>query len=251
MLLQNPPLLHVAEKLVSGKIDCPHSIRHCETCEDGVYNDYQGNRIKYLTNECRKQQVKEKMISESGLIGKDITETFQKAKIDSHNKGFYNYLQNKWNRAEWLYIWSHENGTGKSYTANSITNMLLDEGMRTLVKREVDMANEIQETFSDKSGECEYALMGKWKGVAVLIIQDVGKYGCKSEWWPQHLYDIIDYRVINNKTTVFTSNYNIEDRDVIERRLGENHGNAIYSRLNGLCKICEMNGIDRRIKIIK
>ncbi|MCC5465565.1 ATP-binding protein [Pelosinus baikalensis] len=233
---------------MSGKTDCPHSIQHCENCVDGVYNDYEGNRIKYLTSECRKQQVKAKMLSESGLIGKDITETFQKAKIDSYNKGPYNYLQNKWNRAEWLYIWSRENGTGKSYTANAIANMLLDEGIRTLVKREVDMANEIQETFSDKSGECEYALMGKWKGVAVLIIQDVGKYGCKSEWWPQRIYDIIDYRLINNKTTIFTSNYNIEYRDIIEQRFGENHGGAIFSRLNGLCTIFEMDGEDRRIK---
>lgn len=188
------------------------------------------------------------MLERCGLFGKDIHETFVNAKIDRHNKRLYNFLQHEWDRKSWLYVQSIENGTGKSYTANAIANMLIDDGTQPLVIREVDMAEQLQATFADDTGETEYALMGRWKSVPMLIIQDLGKYGCKSEWWPQHIYNIIDYRIIKGLPMVITSNYNIEDKKVIETRFGENHGPAIQSRLVGVCRtgIWIMDGPDRR-----
>jgi DNA replication protein DnaC len=174
----------------------------------------------------------------------------------------YEYLQQEWDREQWVYIYSLKdakgvnptgNGTGKSYTANAIANLLIDEGVAVLVCREVDMAAQLQATFDDRTGESEYALMGRYKAIPVLIMQDFGKQGSKSEWWPMKLYDIIDKRVISNKTTIFTSNHDITSLRVMEERFGDNHGPAIRSRLLGKCgsyqNIWRLEGPDRRLVV--
>ena len=86
------------------------------------------------------------------------------------------------------------------------------------------MVSEIKRSFDDPTGETEYSLMGKYKAVSALIIQDFGKQGSKSDWWPQKVYDIIDYRIIKGRATVFTSNYDPTNASLIEGRYGENHG---------------------------
>lgn len=233
--------------VVADPAQCPVRTlpRRCEVCEDFSRAEG-GQRVTYQVTECRDKQARRRMIAKSGLYGKDIAETFAAATIDRYNADLYRYLQSEWDRKKWLYIWSPGNGTGKSYTANAIANMLIGAGVQPLVSREIDMAAKLQATFDDDAGGTEYALMGRFKAVPVLIIQDMGKQGAKSEWWPQKLYDIIDHRVIEGKTMVFTSNYNLEDERAFARRFGENHGPAIYSRLMGMCDIWHVDGPDRR-----
>ncbi|MPN46709.1 hypothetical protein SDC9_194306 [bioreactor metagenome] len=125
--------------------------------------------------------------------------------------------------------------------------MLIGAGVQPLVIREIDMASQIQASFDDKTGESEYALMGKFKEIPVLIIQDFGKQGGRSDWWPQKIYDIIDHRLIKGRATVITSNYDLTNKRLITSRFGENHGAAIYSRLNGKSEIWDLAGPDRRL----
>lgn len=236
----------VVEKQVRYSGDCPFAFRSCQSCESGIYNDGDA-RVLYRVEECKDNQIRQIMLDKSGLYGDALHERFNTAAIDMHNKGLYEYLQVKWDMKKWLYIWCKDNGTGKSYTGNAIANMLIDRQVQPCVMREIDMASELKATFDDISGETEYALMGKWKCIPVLIIQDFGKQGSKSEWWPQHVFDIVDYRLINRFTVVITSNFPLT-RETMELRFGENHGPAIHSRLNGICLTVEMDGPDRRIE---
>jgi DNA replication protein DnaC len=229
---------------VANKSQCPFAYQVCLDCSDMVLTQ-DNKRYRYLTEQCRQQQIKSIMLLKSGLFGKDFEETFQNAKIDKYNKHMYQYLQDQWNRVDWQYIFSENNGTGKSYTANAIANMFIDYGIQPLVEREIDMANALKNTFSDKTGESEYALMGKWKCIPVLIIQDLGKNANNSEWFPQQLYDIIDARLIKKYVTVFTSNIEL-NRETFNKKFGYEHGGAIFSRLNGQCEVWEMKGVDRR-----
>ena len=82
----------------------------------------------HRTATCKAKKIKEYMLSQSGLFGKDTEETFAAAKVDRYNRELYAYLQWKWNRKKWLYLYHQANGTGKSYTANAIANMLIAEG---------------------------------------------------------------------------------------------------------------------------
>lgn len=236
-----------SEVRVSRREECPFRVKACYDCDNPIYTR-EGKRIKYNTEICRGRQKREGMIAKSGLMGKDLEETFANAEINQYNREDYEFHQHEWNRKDWLWIQSKENGTGKSYTANAIANMLIEREVQPLVIREVDVATQLQDTFSDKSGDSAYALMGKFKCVPVLIIQDIGKYGARSgsEWWPQQIFDIIDYRIINRLPMVMTSNFNLMNADLIESRFGENHGAAIQSRLLGQCTIIEMKGSDRR-----
>lgn len=239
---------------------CPWPNRDCSICDNRDVTD-KGVLTRYITNECKAARMRESLLAKSGLEGVDIRQTFSSAMVDKYTRRLYQYLQHEWDRKQWIYIYSPKdiqsinptgNGTGKSYTANAIANMLIDEGIPVLVSREIDMASQIQDTFGDKTGETEYALMGKYKAIQVLIIQDFGKQGCKTEWWPMKLYDIIDKRVISNKTTIFTSNHDITNLRVMEDRFGDNHGPAIRSRMVGKCgshqNIWRLEGPDRRLQ---
>jgi len=238
----------VSESQVVNRDNCPRCCREsdCVECEDST-RMVDGKKIMFNTAACKATQKRLRMLAKSGLFGKDITETFEAAKIDRHNQVLYDYLQKEWDRKQWLYIYNHDNGTGKSYTGNAIANMLANEGIQSLVIREVDMAAQIQETFSDKTGKNEFDLMSKWKNVPVLIMQDFGKQGGRSDWWPQKIYDIMDHRLIAGKTTILTSNYDLTSKKIIIDRFGDNHGSAIYSRLNGICEIWDLAGPDRRM----
>lgn len=241
--------LPVSEKQVRNKAECPliqPRASECLSCEDFI-KTIDNNRVRYLTANCRAGQRRQIMLAKSGLFGKDVDETFAAARVDKHNRPLYQYLQKSWDRRRWLYIFSAENGTGKSYTANAIANMLIAEGIQPLVIREVDMAAQLQASFDDDSGDTEYALMGRFKAVPVLIVHDFGKQGSRSEWWPQKVYDLIDYRLIKGWPTIFTSNYDLTDRALIIRRFGENHGAAVFSRLLGVCDVWELDGPDRRL----
>jgi len=232
---------------VKDETQCPFQAKiiNCIECQDAT-ETFGDKRINYIISTCRERQIRKNLLKKSGLFGKDVFETFANAKRDKHNSQLYQYLQKEWDRKTWLYIFSQENGTGKSYTANAIGNMLIDSGNQPLVIREIDMAAELKASFEDKTGDSEYAVMGRFKAVPVLIVQDFGKHGSKTEWWPQKIYDIIDHRLITGKTTVFTSNFDVGDWKMIEKRFGDNHGPAIYSRLNGICELWEMSGPDRR-----
>ena len=103
------------------------------------------------------------------------------------------------------------------------------------------MITELKESFGAPKEHDENSIMGTWKVVPVLIIDDLGKQQINSEWWPQKLYDLIDDRIMYNNTTIFTSNLSLKE---IAYRYGPNFGTAIYSRLMGECKVWELSGPD-------
>lgn len=229
--------------VVKSTSQCFQKIRNCEQCQDGTYT-VNGERIHYQASECRAAFKRKFLLAESGLVGREHNEAFANAIIDANNKGLYAYLQHRWDKRSSIYLYG-ANGTGKSYTANCIAHMLIDCGVLVRVEREIDMASKIQATFSDYTGQQERDVIGKFKRTHVLIIQDIGKYGLRknSEWWGAQLFDIIDYRNIKGLCTIYTSNYSLPE---LAARLGDNHGNALYSRINGDCMQFELKGNDRR-----
>lgn len=219
----------------------------CHAQNDGKTLVQGNKKIKYRVSDCSQKQVRNILLKNSGLSGKDINETFANANIDESNRNLFEFLQNDWHK-EWIYLHG-TNGTGKSFTANCIANMLIDKGIQPIVVRELDMASSLQATFTDTTGENAGKLMYRWKNAPVLIIQDLGKYGARpnSEWWGQHIFDIIDYRMIRDLPIVITSNFRIIIREVAIARFGENHGAAISSRLKGKCLAIPMMGRDQRV----
>ena len=232
------------EIVILNKEMCPRETFHnyCKECNNPIIK-----RTKYITTICRAACIKEKFLGKSGLHGNEINETFKNATVDKYNKKLYYYIQNEWDKKSWLYIYSEKNGVGKSYTANAIANMFLESGIQVIVCREVDMPTEIINTIKNVDyKDTEYQIMARWKNIPILVIQDFGKTVSTSEWWPQKLFDIIDYRSIENKLTIFTSNVDVENPNKIIQRYGQVQGRAIHSRIMGVSNILELDGIDRR-----
>jgi len=88
---------------------------------------------------------------------------------------------------------------------------------------------EIKETFEDKT-KSEVTVLNKYREVDLLVLDDFGVKN-SSDWFIEVLYVIINYRYEQQKTTVFTSNYSLQEMASL---LGDDR---ISSRIERMCRI--------------
>ena len=110
---------------------------------------------------------------------------------------------------------------------------LLDQ-IRQSFKLPNDIGND------DREYPAEHALMCKYKNVDVLVLDDIGVEK-PSDWVFMTLYLIINHRYEHEKTTIFTSNFSLEE---LAKRLGDTR---LTSRIGGWCKIVEVKNKDFRV----
>ena len=107
-----------------------------------------------------------------------------------------------------LYIWSREKGSGKSRLASTISNELVELGVRNKYASASSMLSEIQASWDDKNVS-EANIIRKYIEPRLLIIDDVGaKSG--QQWMNEKFFQIIDSRYQQNKPTIITSNFEAE-----------------------------------------
>ena len=97
---------------------------------------------------------------------------------------------------------------------------------------------EIRRSFDVKEVS-ESDLINHYTNIGWLYLDDLGVEK-PSEWVLQTLYLIIDRRYRNLKQTIISSNYNLQE---ISDRLDD----RISSRIAGMCKVCRLSGLDRRL----
>ncbi len=98
---------------------------------------------------------------------------------------------------------------------------------------------EIRDTFNGNEIS-EKAIIDKYSWIDVLILDDLGVEKT-SDWVLQTLYTIIDRRYREELRTIITSNLGIEE---IREKLDD----RIASRIVGMCRVCILQGRDRRIQ---
>lgn len=223
---------------------------NCEVTE--IFYKPEIHRIRYLTSQCLKTKQYQNRIMASGLIGKELRETFQSAQIDKYNRKLYEFLKT-WNTVKpaGIYILGDRNndnpggnGTGKSYALHALTHHLASIGKQPLYQQTTDLLNQIKSTYQD-TRLTEESVLSKYKFAEALLWDDFGKERFKDpEWAGEYFYKIIDYRVRAELPLVIASNFTLGE---IEQRFGENHGPAIYSRLYRHCEQWVLGGPDRRV----
>lgn len=110
-------------------------------------------------------------------------------------------------RGDGLYI-EGTNGTGKTHLAAAIALQLISEGIPVICKTSSDLLLDIKKSFD--SGETrEHEVLGVYKKVDLLIIDDLGKEQC-SDWSMSTLYSILNDRYEDMKPTIVTTNYNAD-----------------------------------------
>lgn len=143
-------------------------------------------------------------------------------------------------------------GTGKTFLCHAIRkeykSLRLEGRVEILQTNEVFLR--IKGTFAKSyEGQSEQNIIDeisgrgdKWSdsdGIDVLILDDLG-IEKPTEWAQETLYTIVDRRYRDNKKTVFTSNYSLDD-------LVERIGDRIPSRIAEMCKVIKLEGKDRRL----
>lgn len=104
-------------------------------------------------------------------------------------------------------------GTGKTYLAACIGNMLLDAAVQVLFVNVNTILSEIRYAYSQRGSELP--IVRKYTDAEFVIFDDVGteKYSSRTEamsFAQDKFFQIIDGRYIGQKPTVFTSNYTLE-----------------------------------------
>lgn len=105
-------------------------------------------------------------------------------------------------------------GTGKSLLTACIGNYLLAKFQTVLYTNFFEIAKQIKKTFTDGT-LTESAFIERLTSVDLLIIDDLGteiatKNGEKT-WIQDKIYDVINARYINQKSTIFSSNESLVD----------------------------------------
>lgn len=105
-------------------------------------------------------------------------------------------------------------GTGKSLLTACIGNTLLARFTTVLFTNFFEIAKQIKATFTGNS-MTESAFIDRLTSVDLLIIDDLGteivmKNGEKT-WIQDKIYDVINARYINQKSTIFSSNESLVD----------------------------------------
>lgn len=98
---------------------------------------------------------------------------------------------------------------------------------------------EIRDTYGNNEIS-EKEVIDKYSWVDMLILDDLGVEKT-SDWVLQTLYTIMDRRYREELRTIITSNLSIQE---IQEKLDD----RIASRIVGMCKVCILQGKDRRLQ---
>ena len=122
-------------------------------------------------------------------------------------------------------------GSGKTYLASSIANVLLAKGQRVLFIVVPDLLDQIKATFDPDRNAWEYSeyeLMEAARQIPLLILDDLGANNY-TDWSRNRIYSIVNYRLNHQLPVIITTNITPED---LEAHLGE----RTTSRLLEMCK---------------
>lgn len=99
-------------------------------------------------------------------------------------------------------------GVGKTYLLAFKANQFARAGHKICFVNYNRLLNELKQTFSQKDDDYFNQLMFKLKNCDFLVLDDLGAESVTSWSRDEILFQILDYRMDNDKLTCFTSNFN-------------------------------------------
>lgn len=183
------------------------------------------------------QQFFDNSFSSLSVSDMDDYDTELHPRLGKIKQAMWRYIEVKWKETkQGVYFYSEEAGSGKTLLACIVMNHLNDRhGVSTQAITMVEILNKIQETFNNDLLSIE-SITNPLKAVDILLIDDIGVEK-HSEFREEHVYDIINHRLMNNKTTMFTSNKTIDELP---------YQNRIKSRIRAMVAQIQMPEIDLR-----
>jgi len=177
--------------------------------------------------ECRKDQVTEsfrnRLYEMSNLDALKVftfanflprgRERLSKSQADSIETAFITTKRYADNLKGWLFIWGGY-GCGKTHLAASVANSAVARNIPTLFLTVPDLLDSLRFTFDSQETSFEERF-DEIRNIPLLVLDDFGTQNM-TNWALEKLFQIINYRYINQLPLVVTSNQSVE---LIEGRL--------------------------------
>ena len=244
--------------------DCLSSLEACKNCKGldecnqkkkGEYlglinNGFINNEVHY----CDKYINKENEINKSSMfVYSDIPTilydlNLDNIETDNEQKDLfilaYQIYQDK--RIKGLYIYGNI-GVGKTYLSIALANSLLNKGRKVAFIKTNDFATMMAKQIMDDVQKYEY-LVNRIKKADYVIFDDIGSEPVSEFVRDRLLFNILDYRMENKLTTIFTSNldtnsllmhYSFETKNSIKAK-------RLLERIEILTDNYCLKGVDKR-----
>lgn len=238
---------------------------YCKVCNEPRSVEVPVIGIMRCPCSCQQKEYEKKMVAgkieelrKSSLIGSRFAEaTFNTTEVTSKEFGaIYNRCRRYCEVADTvlrrgigIYLYG-EKGRGKTHLTACMANQLITQLHSVLFTNFSEISQAIRNTFGNRRieagvGKTEQELMNKLSEVEFLFIDDFGTEkvtkGNEDLWLQGKVYDIINSRYVNNKPTIFTSNYSL-------RELVENRGVAdkTVDRIMEMTEIIKLEGVSYR-----
>lgn len=142
-----------------------------------------------------------------------------------------------------LYIYG-ECGTGKTFLASLIAKEYLRDYREVVFGDVPSLLEEIKRTFDnpEKDGG---AILNHYCNCDLLVLDDLGA-GQVTEWNVGVLYEIINQRYNAEKSTIITSNYDLDGLAAKFKKVDALSAKRITSRLAEMCVLGFLGTLDRR-----
>lgn len=145
----------------------------------------------------------------------------------------------------WLYLYG-ENGLGKTHIAIATArHIAIQCQWDPAIFQWAEYCSLIQHSWHDTSIKVDWNMIRR---AVVLVLDDIDKKTA-TEWALGKLYEVIDYRYINELPTIITANRSILELSTLwnKTKETENLSHAIISRIIGqLAKVLHFKGQDYR-----
>ena len=172
--------------------------------------------------------------------------TFEDYKIDEGNEGAAKWARHIIDNPVNLFLYG-EPGTGKTFLAALIAQEYIKQGRTVLFIDVPKLLNQLRASFAKGAEDTIESKMELLEKVDVLILDDIGTENL-TEWAVERLYLVINERYNNERQTLITSNYTLNEL-AGRMNLGKDGktGDRIASRLRQMCKVASLKGSDRRL----
>lgn len=237
------------------------SLATCKNMLQGYHPhlELKGNTIDLSYERCPKkvmhdEQVKYKSLIKSMYVPKDILEAslelldFDEGRSDAIlliQEFLNNYEPGK--RMQGLYLHGSF-GIGKTYFLGALANGLARKKVASMLVYVPEFMRELKGSFQDQSINSKIDVV---KEVPVLMLDDIGAESMSSWMRDDILGSILQYRMLENLPTFFTSNFDfkgLEHHLSVTQRGEEEKVKAarIMERIRYLAKPVELAGKNRR-----
>lgn len=116
-------------------------------------------------------------------------------------------------------------GAGKTHLTACMANFLLSKCVPVLFTNLFEISKAVKSTFNRASSQTEQILIEKFSSIDVLFFDDIGSEifskNSGDTWLQGLLFDLLNKRYNNQKATIFTSNYSlnqlINERKIMEK----------------------------------